>query len=94
MNLESEIQRLKRIVYFLQRQVTTSGSGGAVWGAITGTLSSQSDLNTALNGKQATLVSGTNIKTINGNSVLGSGNLVIGSTPTTSNVLIDCHSSK
>jgi hypothetical protein len=29
MNLESEIQRLKRIVYFLQRQVTTSGSGGA-----------------------------------------------------------------
>jgi hypothetical protein len=30
-----------------------------------------------LNDKQDTLVSGTNIKTINGNSVLGSGNLVI-----------------
>ena len=28
-----------------------------------------------INGKQATLVSGTNIKTINGNSILGSGNL-------------------
>jgi hypothetical protein len=28
-------------------------------------------------GKQATLVSGTNIKTINGSSVLGGGNLVI-----------------
>jgi hypothetical protein len=33
---------------------------------------------TALSGKQDTLVSGTNIKTINGNSVLGSGDLVIG----------------
>ena len=31
---------------------------------------------TALNAKQATLVSGTNIKTINGNSVLGSGDIV------------------
>ena len=30
-----------------------------------------------LAGKQDTLVSGTNIKTINGNSILGSGNLVI-----------------
>jgi hypothetical protein len=34
---------------------------------------------TALNSKQNTLVSGTNIKTINGASVLGSGDLVIGS---------------
>jgi hypothetical protein len=34
-------------------------------------------LDTALNGKQATLVSGTNIKTINGESLLGSGNIVI-----------------
>jgi hypothetical protein len=35
------------------------------------------------NGKQALLVSGTNIKTVNGNSLLGSGNLVIsgGGTP-------------
>ncbi len=33
---------------------------------------------TALSGKQATLVSGSNIKTINGSSVLGSGDLVIG----------------
>lgn len=35
---------------------------------------------TALNAKQATLVSGTNIKTINGSSLLGSGNLEILST--------------
>lgn len=34
---------------------------------------------TALNAKQDTLVSGTNIKTINGNSVLGSGNLTVNS---------------
>jgi hypothetical protein len=33
------------------------------------------------NGKQATLVSGTNIKTINTNSILGSGDLTISATP-------------
>lgn len=33
---------------------------------------------TALNGKQETLVSGTNIKTVNGSSLLGSGNITIG----------------
>ena len=33
--------------------------------------------NTALQSKQETLVSGTNIKTINGTSILGSGNIVI-----------------
>ena len=35
------------------------------------------NLNTLLSGKQDTLVSGTNIKTINNNSILGSGNLTI-----------------
>ena len=34
-------------------------------------------MNTALAGKQATLVSGTNIKTINNQSILGSGNITI-----------------
>src|SRR5205823_2630502 len=52
-------------------------SGSAAWGGITGTLSAQSDLNSAMGAKQPTLVSGTNIKTINGSSVLGSGDLVI-----------------
>lgn len=42
--------------------------------ALPGNLSA---LNAALAGKQAALVSGTNIKTVNGNSLLGSGNLVI-----------------
>jgi hypothetical protein len=38
-----------------------------------------SPIGAALNGKQATLVSGTNIKYINGVSLLGAGNMVIGS---------------
>jgi hypothetical protein len=58
---------------------STGGSGGSVaWGAITGTLSNQGDLQIALNAKQNTLVSGTNIKTVNGTSILGTGNLSIG----------------
>jgi len=57
-------------------QIIAAASGGsATWGGITGTLSSQTDLQTALNGKQATLVSGTNIKTVNGSSLVGSGNV-------------------
>ena len=57
------------------------GGGGAAWGAITGTLSDQTDLKNALDDKQATLVSGTNIKTVNNNSLLGSGNISIDSLP-------------
>lgn len=52
-------------------------SSGGTWGSITGTLSNQTDLQTALNLKQDTLISGTNIKTINGNNILGSGDIVI-----------------
>ena len=54
------------------------------------------------NSKQATLVSGTNIKTVNGNSLLGSGNVNIGpkllgwsgylGTTTTGTTLTICHS--
>lgn len=50
---------------------------GATWGNVNGTLSDQTDLQNALNAKQNTLVSGTNIKTINGSSVLGSGDITI-----------------
>lgn len=56
-------------------------SSATSWGGITGTLSSQSDLNTALSGKQSTLVSGTSIKTVNGNSLLGSGDLTVSANP-------------
>lgn len=55
-----------------------SGGSGASWGGITGTLSDQTDLQDELDDKQDTLVSATNIKTINGTSVLGSGDLAVG----------------
>lgn len=55
----------------------TALSGGSVWGGITGTLSNQTDLQTVLNTYQPVLVSGTNIRTINGNTLLGSTDLVI-----------------
>lgn len=42
------------------------------WGDIEGTLSDQTDLQSALDGKQDDLVSGTNIKTVNSNSLVGS----------------------
>lgn len=72
-------------------------TGSSVWGSITGTLSAQSDLNTALGLKadasalssylttanaastyQPILVSGTNLKTINGVTLLGNTNIVAG----------------
>ncbi len=40
---------------------------------------SANNVQTAIDTKQATLVSGTNIKTVNGDSILGSGNIVVGS---------------
>ena len=67
-------------LYIGNQKVTgiQSIAGGTVeWGDIEGTLSNQTDLQNALESKQATLISGTNIKTINNNSILGEGNLVI-----------------
>lgn len=63
--------------------------GSSTWGNITGTLSNQADLQTALNSKQATLVSGTNIKTINGNTLLGSGDILISGSLTKGIVEVD-----
>jgi len=78
------------------------GGGSTSWGNIGGTLSNQTDLQTALNAKQATLVSGTNIKTVNGNSLVGSGNVNIGpkllgwsgyiGTTTSGTAITVCHS--
>ncbi len=73
-------------------EVTVAISSSSVsWGNIIGTLSDQTDLQTALNAKQATLVSGTNIKTINGSSILGSGNLSIA--PTLDDILTNGNTS-
>ena len=49
--------------------------GASQWGDITGNIVDQTDLVSALQGKQNTLVSGTNIRTINNTSLLGAGNL-------------------
>lgn len=45
--------------------------------AHTHTIANVTNLQTTLDGKQPTLVSGTNIKTINGSSVLGAGDIVV-----------------
>jgi hypothetical protein len=65
---------------FLSSNLGSGNSGlvSAAWGDIIGTLSSQIDLQIALDSKENTLVSGSNIKTINGSTILGSGNLTIG----------------
>ena len=53
------------------------GSVKVNWGNIGGTISDQADLQTEFGTKQDTLVSGTNIKTVNGSSLLGAGDLSI-----------------
>lgn len=55
-----------------------SGTASTITGSIAKT--QVTGLVTDLNAKQNTLVSGTSIKTINGNSVLGSGNIAVGFT--------------
>lgn len=52
-------------------------TASATWGGITGTISTQDDLIDLLSEKQDTLVSGTNIKTVNGNTLVGSGNIIL-----------------
>lgn len=49
---------------------------------------SVTNLTSDLAAKQATLVSATNIKTVNGNSLLGSGDLVLGGTGTVTNASV------
>lgn len=58
--------------------ILEGGQGGSAnWGSIGGNITEQEDLANALNAKQNVLSSGVNIKTINGNSLLGEGNLII-----------------
>lgn len=70
----------RKIATTLNSVINSSALTGttATWGSISGTLADQTDLTSALAGKQATLVSGTNIKTVNSTSLLGSGNLSVG----------------
>lgn len=59
--------------------VDGGGEGGGSWGTITGDINAQTDLKNKLDSKQDTLVSGTNIKTIGGESLLGSGDIEVSS---------------
>lgn len=64
------------------RALISNSSGKVAVSAVTSTELGYLDgvtskIQTQLNNKQATLVSGTNIKTINGSSILGSGNITI-----------------
>lgn len=56
-------------------QTNVTGTAGTITGSITE--SQVTNLTTDLAAKQATLVSGTNIKTVNGTTLLGSGDITI-----------------
>ena len=56
----------------------TGSSGGGTWGSITGTLSNQTDLQSALNAKQNTLTLGNLTTSTTGVSVTGGTGAVIG----------------
>ncbi len=72
-----KMQRSKNL--YLLRKINQAVEGiASAWGTITGNINNQSDLINALNTKQDVLVSGSNIKTINSQSILGSGNLEVG----------------
>lgn len=49
-------------------------------------------LDSAVNSKQSTLISGSNIKTINGESILGTGNLLVGNSAITVDSLLNSSS--
>ena len=59
------------------RLVTEDEMAGKANVGHTHAISEITSLESTLNGKQATLVSGTNIRTINGNSILGGGNISV-----------------
>ena len=59
------------------RKINSLAGTSAVWGNITGDISDQSDLIALFATKQDLLVSGVNIKTVNGISLLGPGDITI-----------------
>lgn len=59
----------------------------------TGSTFDSTSLSNRIDGKQATLVSATNIKTINSTSLLGSGDIAVSATPAGSNTQIQFNSS-
>lgn len=73
-----ELAYVKGVTSAIQTQLNGKASASH-----THTIANVTGLQAALNNKQDALVSGTNIKTINSQSILGSGNLVISGTSDT-----------
>lgn len=72
--VETSIQQIEGII--VDNEEVVSSSLNELNKRVTANEESITGLTSTVSGKQATLVSGTNIKTINGNSLLGSGNIV------------------
>ena len=62
----------------VQMRLTAGSMDGKAAAAHTHAIADTTGLQAALDAKQDTLVSGTNIKTVNGTTLLGSGNLAVG----------------
>lgn len=71
-DITGNVENQKDLVEYIDNHTSE-----AVWGGITGDIADQEDLQEELSGKQDTLVSGVNIKTVNDQSLLGSGNITI-----------------
>lgn len=74
----SDSSKIKRVNGLLASHISDSTAHSNIGSSANATQASiNTSIDTALSGKQATLVSGTNLKTINNNSLLGSGNINI-----------------
>ena len=74
MNFEKEIKLLQLQVSDILRKIKAKSTS---WGQLFGDIRNQKDLMKYFGLKQDLLKSGKNIKTINGQNILGSGNLII-----------------
>lgn len=76
MNIPAEIAILKKQIKDLTKKVNQN-STSVTWGTIVGKLREQKDIAKNFRLKQDLLKNGVNIKTINGENILGSGDLTI-----------------
>ena len=75
MNFEKEVKFLQLQVSDILRKIKAKSTS---WGQLLGDIRNQKDLMRYFGLKQDLLKSGKNIKTLNGESLLGPGNLVVG----------------
>ena len=74
MNFEKEVKLLQLQVSDILRKIKAKSTS---WGQLLGDIRNQKDLMRYFGLKQDLLKSGKNIKTVNGQNILGSGDLVI-----------------